>query len=73
MSPALVRDLILGYCGMGGHGLRSVRWHGHDAGTVFPQPERTFSGMEKAEIFYRMCRRRVYEAEQEQMKRLASS
>jgi hypothetical protein len=33
--------------------------------------QRSYLGMEKTELYHGMCRRRVYEAEQEQMKRLA--
>jgi DNA methylase len=70
MCPALVRDLILAYSEWGDMVLDPFA----GSGTTLEQAylnQRYFLGMEKAELFYRMCRRRVYEAEQEQMKRLA--
>jgi hypothetical protein len=70
MNPALVRDLILAYSEWGDMVLDPFA----GTGTTLEQAylnQRYYLGMEKAELFYEMCQRRVYEAEQEQMKRLA--
>ena len=70
MSPALVRDLILAYSEWGDIVLDPFS----GTGTTLEQAylnQRYYLGMEKTEAFYQMCQRRVYEAEQEVMKRLA--
>ena len=70
MYPALVRDLILAYSEWGDIVLDPFA----GTGTTLEQAyfnQRFYLGMEKTELYYEMCRRRVYEAEQEQMKRLA--
>jgi len=70
MSPSLVRDLILAYSEWGDMVLDPFA----GSGTTLEQAylnQRFFLGMEKTELYYQMCRRRVYEAEEEQMRRLA--
>jgi hypothetical protein len=71
MYPTLVRDLILAYSVWGDMVLDPFA----GSGTTLEQAylnQRYYLGMEKMELFYQMCRRRVYEAEQEQMRRLAA-
>jgi site-specific DNA-methyltransferase (adenine-specific) len=70
MSPALVRDLILAYSEWGDIVLDPFA----GTATTLEQAylnQRYYLGMEKTELFYQMCQRRMYEAEQEAMKRLA--
>jgi len=70
MYPALVRDLILAYSEWGDIVLDPFA----GTGTTLEQAylnQRYYLGMEKTELYYQMCRRRVYEAEQEAMRRLA--
>ena len=70
MYPALVRDLILAYSEWGDVVLDPFA----GTGTTLEQAylnQRFYLGMEKTELYFEMCRRRVYEAEQEQMRRLA--
>jgi hypothetical protein len=71
MYPALVRDLILAYSVWGDMVLDPFA----GTGTTLEQAylnQRYYLGMEKTELYYQMCRRRVYEAEQEVMRRLAA-
>ena len=70
MSPSLVRDLILAYSEWNDIVLDPFG----GTGTTLEQAylnQRYYIGMEKAELYFDMCRRRVYEAEQEVMRRLA--
>jgi site-specific DNA-methyltransferase (adenine-specific) len=72
MFPALVRDLILAYSEWGDMVLDPFA----GTGTTLEQAylnQRYHLGMEKTELFYEMCRRRVYEAEQEVMRRMAET
>lgn len=69
MNPALVRDLVLAYSEWGDIVLDPFA----GSGTTLEQAylnQRYYLGMEKAELFYEMCRRRVYEAERQVMKLL---
>ena len=69
MASALVRDLILAYSEWGDIVLDPFA----GSGTTLEQAyfnQRYYLGMEKTDLFYEMCRRRVFEAEQEMMKRL---
>jgi DNA modification methylase len=71
MCPAEARDLILAYSEWGDLILDPFA----GSGTTLEQAylnQRYYLGMEKTELFYQMCRRRVYEAEEEVMKRLAA-
>jgi hypothetical protein len=72
MFPALVRDLILAYSEWGDMVLDPFA----GTGTTLEQAylnQRYHLGMEKTELYYEMCRRRVYEAEQEVMRRMAET
>ena len=71
MNPALVRDLILAYSEWGDIVLDPVAGTGTTLEQAY-QNQRYYLGMEKAERYYEMCRRRVYEAEREVMERLAA-
>lgn len=68
MFPALVRDLILAYSEWTDIVLDPFA----GSGTTLEQAvlnQRFYLGMEKAELYHKMCRRRVYEAEQQIMMR----
>lgn len=72
MYPALVRDLILAYSEWGDIVLDPFA----GSGTTLEQAylnQRDYLGMEKTELYHEMCRRRVCEAEEEQMRRLAET
>lgn len=72
MCSAEARDLILAYSEWGDMILDPFA----GTGTTLEQAylnQRYYLGMEKTKLFYEMCRRRVYEAEQEVMRRLAAA
>ncbi len=70
MYPALVRDLILAYSEWGDIVLDPFAGSGTSLEQAYLN-QRYYLGMEKAEFYFQMCRRRMYEAQQAMMQRLA--